>query len=307
VALCREVGINANLVLISTRNYGNKTMPLPAIDFNHCIAQLNLGEKIYYLELTDNTLPFAAALVTDLTSEILPIPFSDESFGDKLLTMEMPFRHKNLIKRFHNISISNNDMHIIRHSVYLAAVASSLRSSYRDIGSEDQQKQISQAIATDFTVPIKVTDLKFNNLDNLEDSMTIDYKIEVKNALQDVAGIKILKLPWTDKISSLDVVTAESRKYPLEFWSYLFEDMSTEEINITLPQGKKFIEIPQDVRLECANANYQLTFKAKTPGRVIVRRSFQRKTEQISPDEYKVFRDFLIRVSECDNKQYAIK
>ena len=307
VALCHEVGINANLVLIFTRNNGNNTLPLPAVNFNHCIAQLNLNEKTYYLELTDNKLPFGAALTIDLKSDILPIPFVDNTIGDKLLSMDMPFRPKNVVHRVHNITLLNKDIQVLRKSVYFESFASSLRSSYRNIGSEEQIKKISQSVASDFTVPIKVTDLKFTNLDNLEDSMAIEYKLDIKNIIQEVAGMKILNLPWTEKFSSLDVVTEETRKYPLEFWSFLNDDANTEVMNITLPKGKAFIEIPQNVHFECANASYQLTFNTKTPGVVIIHRSFERKIEQVTPQEYGAFRDFIHQVSESDNKQYAIK
>ena len=168
-------------------------------------------------------------------------------------------------------------------------------------------KNISQAIASDFTVPIKVTDLKFTNLDNLADSMTIEYKLEIKNILQDVAGMKILNLPWSEKFSSLDVVTEETRKYPLELWSYLPDDMNSEIINFILPAGKRFMEIPQNIHFECANADYHLTYEIKTPGKVIIRRTFERKTDQVTPNQYTAFRDFINQVSESDNKQYAIK
>ena len=307
VALCNEVGIKANLVLISTRNNGNKTMPLPAVEFNHCIAQLNLDAKTYYLELTDNKLPFGAALTIDLKSEILPIPFTNENYGDKLLNMDMPFRLKNSINRYHNITLSNNDLQIARKTVYVAEIAASLRETYRDIGSEEQLKHMSQAIASDFTVPIKVTDLKFRNLNNLQDSLIVNYNVEVKNALQNVAGMKILSLPWTEKISSLEIVTSEERKYPIELWSYMMEDVNNEEIIITLPAGKKFVELPANASFDCANASYRLTFDTKNPAKIIGHRTMTRKSEQVMPAEYAAFRDFINRVSESDNKSYAIK
>ena len=307
VALCNEVGIKANLVLISTRNNGNKTMPLPAVEFNHCIAQLSLDGKTYYLELTDNKLPFGSALSIDLKSEILPIPFSSENYGDKLLNMDMPFRLKNSINRFHDITMSNNDLLISRKTIYVAEIASSLRETYRDIGSEEQLKHMSQALASDFTVPIKVTNLKFQNLDNLQDSLKIEYKVEVKNVLQTVAGMKILNLPWTEKISSLEVVTSETRKYPIELWSYMMEDINNEEIIITLPAGKKFVELPVDVNFDCPNASYKMTFDTRNPARIIAHRTMVRKSEQVTPAEYPVFRDFINHVSESDNKSYAIK
>ena len=307
VALCHEVGIKANLVLISTRDNGNKTLPLPSVSFNHCIAQLSMNDKTYFLELTDNKLPFGAALSVDLKSDILPIPFEDDRVGGKLLIMDMPFRPKNVINREHTLTISNKDVLISRKSVYFESYASTLRETYRNIGSDDQLKNINQAIASDFTVPIKVTGLKFTNLDNLADSMTIEYKLEIKNILQDVAGMKIINLPWSEKFSSLDVVTEENRKYPLELWSYLPEDLTSEVINFVLPTGKKFMEIPQDIHIECTNADYHLTFNTKTPGKVIIRRTFERKTEQVTQKDYTAFRDFVNQVSESDNKQYAIK
>jgi len=307
VALCHEVGIKANLVLISTRNNGNNTLPLPSVNFNHCIAQLNLDDKTYYLELTDSKLPFGAALSLDLKSDILPIPFMDNNIGDRLLSMDMPFRPKNSVKRYHAIALLNKDMQISRKSVYFESFASTLRRTYRNIGSEEQLKKMSQAVASDFTVPIKVTDLKFTNLENLEDSMTIQYNLEIKNIIQEVAGMKILNLPWTGKFSSLDIVSEETRNYPLEFWSFLNDDLNTEVMNITLPKGKAFVEIPQDVHVECTNASYQLTFDTRTPGIVIIHRNFTRKTEQVTPQEYPAFRDFIHQVSESDNKQYAIK
>ena len=282
-------------------------MLLPSVEFNHCIAQLNLDNKTYYLELTDNKLPFGAALTIDLKSEILPIPFASEKYGDKLLSMEMPFRLKNSINRHHNITLANNDLLISRSNTYVAEMAASLRETYRDIGSEEQLKQMNQGVASDFNVPIKVIDLKFQNLENLQDSLKIDYKVEVKNILQIVAGMKILNLPWTEKISSLEVVTAESRKYPIELWSYMREDIDNEEMVINLPTGKKFVELPVDAGFECANASYKLTFDTRNPSKIIAKRVLIRKTEQVSPAEYIAFREFINRVSESDNKQYAIK
>ena len=96
--------------------------------------------------------------------------------------------------------------------------------------------------------------------------MSIEYNLEIKNILQDVAGMKIFNLPWLEKFNSLDVVTEETRKYPLEFWSFLNDDLNSEVMNITLPNGKAFVEIPQNIHFECANASYKLTFDNKTPG-----------------------------------------
>lgn len=307
VALCRQVGIDANLVLILTRDNGNHTLGLPRLAFNHCIAQLNIDKKVYYLELTDNYLPFGAALSSDLHAEILPIPFTaDAAFGDKLLSMDMPGRMLNTSSRNHMISFNKNDMIINRKITNRAAVAASMRSNYKNLGEEEQLKNMNESVAKEFDIASKVSNLAFTGLNSLADSVEVSYRIDLKSALQDVAGMKIFSLPWSDK-NSLNIVAAEDRKYPMEYWSYQTEDKTTEKIVMELPAGKKLAELPKNVKLECANAVYSLTFDVRTPGKMIVTRYFERKTDQISTGEYAAFRNFLNSVGEADNKQYALK
>ncbi|MDD5184551.1 MAG: DUF3857 domain-containing protein [Paludibacter sp.] len=306
VALCRESGISANLVLISTRNIGNHTLPLPSIGFNHCIAQLNIENQKYFLELTDNNLSFGSALNQDLNSEILPIPFDNEQIGSKLENFELTDRISNSSVRQHKINFSKNDMTINRQFSYYGAMASYQRNDYKNVGADEQLKKKNESIAKTFDVATKVTNLNFTGLDNLSDSVCTSYKIEVKNALQDVAGMKIFRLPWSDT-NSLDIVSAEERKYPFEFWSYQSEDKTTEKIVLELPEGKKFAEEPQNQKFDCPVASYSLTFDTKTPGKVIIIRYFERKEDQINTKDYSSFREFLNNVSESDNKQYAFK
>ena len=58
VALARLSGLKANLVLVNTRDNGLKEMELPSLEFNHCIVKCQIDGKGYFLELTDNNLPF---------------------------------------------------------------------------------------------------------------------------------------------------------------------------------------------------------------------------------------------------------
>ena len=152
----------------------------------------------------------------------------------------------------------------------------------------------------------KVTNLSFSELNSLADSVVVKYNIEVKNAVQDVAGMKIFSLPWTD-VNSLNIVSAETRKYPFQYWSYQTEDHTTEIITIELPEGKKLAEVPKDIMYECANALYRLTFDTKTPGKVFVTHYFEKLKDELSIEEYAAFKKFINDVSEADNKQYALK
>ena len=307
VTLCRKSGIKANLVLLNSRENGKNVLALPSVSFNHCIAQLEVDGKTYLLELTDNKLPFGAALDYDLQSDILSIPYKDEPAVSELSLMDMPFRMKNDIKRWTKITVVNNDMNIGYNGVRWGQLASFQRQQNADMGAEDRLKDLTQIFAADWNTPVKVSNLVFTNLENLVDSVICTYDLEVKNALQDVAGMKIFKLPWADAVKSLEIVALETRKFPIEFWAYLFSDSEDEVIELTLPQGKKMVEIPQNIKLECSAAVYELTFSTNKSGELSARRHFVKKKDVVSPEEYQEFRVFINAVSENDNKQYAVK
>ena len=307
VALCREIGIKANIVLVLTRENGRSKLLLPTNRFNHAIAQLIIDDKTYYLELTDNYLPFEALPVADVRAQILPVPYEDEHFDSKIITLDSPTREQNKIWKGVKIAFDNNDLNIAGKVIRYGDMASYFRQTYLDIGHDEQVKQFTQAIATDFTVPVKITDLQIENLDNLADSVLYTYKMEVRGAVQEVAGMKIFQLPWSYKLPSLSDMSMETRLYPLELWWYMFADGVEEHIEIELPKGRLLAEPMKDVHLECANAVYRISFDTRTPGVVKAVRRMQTTTDIVMPKEYADFRNFLQAVGESDNKKYAVK
>jgi len=307
VAMCKEVGINSNLVLISTRNYGNHTMPLPVIDFNHCIAQLNVDGKTYYMELTDKELPFAAALSNDLHSEILPIPLNGEPIGDRLVILDMPQRKLNTNTEYIQLNMDGNNLKVNSRSVYLAAEASKMRHMLKGISPEEQVKTITQAITSIYNAQVKMSNFSLENLDNLCDSMMMSFNYEWNNSVQDVAGMKILKLPWGVSSKWMELVSSETRTYNLELWDFMDTDVAESILTFTLPKGKKFASIPANVELKCDNAIYTLNFDLKNPGLLVARRCLRRLTDEVTPAQYDAFRKFIFGTNENDNKQYAVQ
>jgi len=306
VAMCRKAGIDANMVLILTRENGRNSMPLPMIIFNHCIARLNVDNKIYYLELTDNYLGFNAVHEFDMYTHILPIPYGNENFGDKLLSLDVPHRVPNKIERISSVRLENNDMYAEVKNISYGSYASGIRHSYSDLGNDERLKRLTPVIAAVYNTPIKINNLVFEDLKNLADTAVYNYELEAKNIVQEIAGIKIFKLRWLDSFTSPEEFAQEERKTPFEFWAYMSEDQTRETLTLILPEGKKLLETPQDIHLECANAVYDLKYDLSTPGMVKIERLLKRKTEIVTPKEYEEFRKFMQLVIESDNKQYGI-
>jgi predicted Zn-dependent protease len=306
VALCREAGINANIVLMSTRDESEAALTLPSVAFNHAIASLEINNKTYYLELTSNKLPFGSATSYGLQAPVLKIPYKDEKFDSKIVNMDMPFRSTNGRIRNTKITIADKDMQLERKTASTGLLGAILRHIYADLSESNRLKELNEIIAGDWTNPVQASNLKFINLDNLKDTVTTTYNVEAKNALQDVASMKLFKFPWTDKITSPWFVASETRRYPFEFWAYMHRDHECEEIVLSLG-GMQFVEMPKNIKLDCSAASYELTFEHKANGIVVAKRSFSVKQDIVKPADYTEFKKFIDAVVENDTKQYAIR
>jgi hypothetical protein len=209
--------------------------------------------------------------------------------------------------RYHQIYFKGNtDLIIDRKINYGGLLGAYERGQFRNVGEDDQFKEKSESVAGQFKMSSKMSKLKFTGLEDLSDTVSVEYSVELKNAIQQVAGLKILTLPWSDT-NSLDLVSLDSRTYPLEYWSYQVEDQTTEIMTINLPVGVKLAEAPQNIQYSCPSAAYSLKFDASKPSKLVITRYFERKQDVIPPTDYVAFKDFMIRVSESDNKQLGLK
>lgn len=307
VAMCRKVGIEANLVLLISRDNGRNVLPLPANNFNHCIAQLKVDGKTYFLELTDNKLPFGAAPEYDLQSHILPIPYQKETPMSHTILMDMPFRPGNSIKRFSNMKFNDNDMIIETNTVRYASAAAGIRHSYVNLASEDRLKQMNQVISSEFAVPIKVSNLVFDELNSRADTAVYSYEVTASGMVQEIAGMKIFKIKWNDGITALEDFTLEKRNFPYELWTSMPFDLLEEELTVHLAEGKQFVEAPKNIHLECGSAVFDIQFEEVSPSVIKGKRTFMRKGDIVTPQEYEEFRKFMLAVTEADNRQYMVK
>ncbi len=307
VAMCAEAKLDANLILVNTFNQGKKHLELPGIGFNHCIAQLNIEDKSYYVELTDQKLPFTAIGYEDWQALSLRIPRPGGIASKNVEILNYNTIKLNKLIRNTTAKISGQDMTVTRRNIRYGFFAASQRNSYADLNKEKQEKSFSEIISADFSNQVKLKELRFEQLNTLADSIVTEYTFEVKKAITEVAGFKIFYIPWSDQIRSLDFVNQESRYSSLYLRSYNASEFEEERIVLELPSGSKLQENPQAVNIENQLAEYKLTYDLTVSEKIIAKRFVKYKKNEIQPNEYAEFRDFINRVAEADAKPIAIK
>ncbi len=307
VAMCKEIGLDANLILVDTRDNGDKNLDLPTIGFNHCIAQFKTGGKNYIVEMTNNYLPFGAMSTDLINTNGLYIPKEGEiASAAKLSKLNTTSRSQNLVLRTTNIVLKGKNAEIKRSSVRTGVCASGIRYDYKNIGEEERKKNLSKTVSSGFSSNIKINNIKFKNLENLKDTLYFDYDFSVDAFSSDLVGMKVFTMPWVDSFDSQNFVSLDERKFNFNLWDFNNTPYDKETITLNIPAGKVLAETPQNVSFEGPGLSYSLKFEVK-PGKLIATRELKYNTEVISKADYPKFKDFISKVNEADTKQYAIK
>lgn len=309
VAMCNEVNIKASLMLVDTRDNGDHDMILPSTAFNHCIATVICEGKEYIVELTDNKLSFSTIPDNERKSLVLRIPrevITNDSVQVNLEQMSSVNRPLNTITRVSNVSFKENDLIVNRTTYRSGDFASAARSAYGASGKEQQEKDMTQTLSSDFKNVLKLNKLEFSDLKELLDTVTYTYNFTVKNEVNEVAGLHILKMPWSDCITSLDFVSLEKRNYDFLLWKYAGSEQYYEKMLVEVPAGLKFAEVPKNTSIENDFVSYSVTYKMVGAKMEVVRK-LRYKKDVITPAEYLAFKDTMNKISSSDNKQLGFK
>jgi hypothetical protein len=307
VAMCKEIGLDANLILVDTRDNGDKNLELPSIGFNHCIAQFKTKDKNYIIEMTNNYLPFGAMSSDLINTNGLYIPKEGIVANNvQLSKLNTKNRPKNMVVRKATVVLNGENAVVSRSSSRTGVQTSGIRYDYKNLGEEDRKKHLLNSISSDFNKNVKLNTMKFKNLENLDDTLFFEYNFTLEKFVSTLVGMKVFTLPWADSYGSQNFVSEDTRKYDFNLWEFSSSPTDKETIELTIPAGKALAEIPQNIKLEGPGIDYSLTYEIK-PGKLIATRIVNYKTEIIPAKDYLKFKDFITKVNEQDTKQYALK
>lgn len=304
VAMCKEAGLKADLVLIATRNQGKYQMLLPSIDFNHCIARLEVGGQSYYIELTSDKLPFNTFYDNLKNANSLLIVREGNGEKVQLEYLNPSTRNLNKVIRKSDIVLDGSWVKVKKNTLKTGVYASNMRDVYRGLGGQDQFKEMQRAIVGEFQ-QTQLKTLKFQGLEGVSDTVSYQYDYTAPEGVAEIGGLKLLPLPWSEKAKPGDFAIEEDRKYPIDLWT-VESDGEEESMSIGIPAGNELAEMPKNVQISNPVADYSLTFKTEK-GRIWANRTFRFKKDSISLSEMKEFDKFYRQVISADNRQLALK
>ncbi|MBO9732894.1 MAG: DUF3857 domain-containing protein [Chitinophaga sp.] len=307
LAFARKSGLDANLILVSTQDYGEHNMQLPSMDFNHCIVRYKAGGVYRYLELTDNALPFSSLSSALAGAQILNIPYNYKA-GEKISVLSgATFAPKSVYRRL-QVDLTGSDQRIISECAYSGELASHIRHTYQHKTAEETRDAVQQNISGMFKNQVVLDTFSFRNLDNLEDTVWLRVTFTVKNDVINVGDFSMIKPAFMDIVATADIFTPEARVHPFLYGDYENTDDYSTEIRIRLPAGKQFDQVPGNASLQLDEMSYVLGFKKEGDDQLVINRHFKTNCNKtVAPEAFKQLETFFNGIIKAEQKYVSFK
>jgi len=277
VAMLRHEDINAEPVVLSTRDHGYPYEEYPLLDrFNYVIAVANIDNKEYYLDASErrigfNKLPVRcyngyARAITD--KPFHPIYFAPDSLKEVRMTA---------------VFISNNVASCSVTPGYYGSI--DIRNVMADKGKEQLLKDIRDQLPQESNI----SGLEIEELSDLEGPVTLRYN----STLDNFNGNRVYFNPILNGIKD-NYFKSTKRLYPVEM-PYTGDDIYT--LNMEIPAGYEVEELPKSIRVNLNESDGMFEYLVSADNNRIMLKSRIRITKTFfQPSDYESLRNFFDQV-----------
>lgn len=305
MTLCRMANIKCYMVLVNTSDNGAQGLILPSTDFNHCIAKAILDNKEYYIELTDNNLPFASLPNNLINAQILDIPKSSEP--STLKSLNPATKSRDIVIRTISLKPNKNDLQVEIKVIKSGHLSSQTRSAYSNLTYEKQLKKMEESVAGTYKNNIEMDTFMIRGVEHLDDSIQYEYAYRVKDEIMEIGDLKTFKIVYPDVIASLSKFPSTSRVYPINYNDYEDTDEYQTNVIVDIPEGKNFTVLPPNEVLKYKKMTFQLEYKLVTKNKLIIKRKFISDRNSIPVSDYPELKSFMEKIVKAEQKMIAFQ
>ena len=293
VAMLQKAGIQADPLVVSTRNHGFVRPQFPlSSQFNYVLCAAQINNDILLLDATDRTLPMNALPERCLNGQGLLI--SEKQSG--WIELVPSFRTRSLTDaslEFDEQGKMKCQLKVTKEGYH----GQQMRIQYLTKGEGAYLKALNEQ--NDWVI----NESKFENITNLNDPVyeIYDMSLSDENALAEIIYIN----PLVGHRETQNPFKSETREYPVDFGSG-FEKVHL--TNIKIPDGYQIEDLPENIAITLPNKGGRFIYNVGRIGNTI------RLTSQLvigkglfTQDEYAALREFYAKVVAKQEEQFVLK
>ena len=309
VAFSQLAGLKANLVLVLTNDNGISSLRLPSQGFNHCIAKVFIDSKEYFIELTNNHLPFKALPKSLYHANALVISFDKEE-NEKSKIINIPFDNANKNSIYSNtiVTIEDKSKSFISTNTCQGTEKSYFNELFSDATTEEYRKKIFEE---DYNSLLnRVVSLQYSKLiskGNYDNEITFETQFSVQDRNKSVGNLKIANIPFLEQVYTRNLIALVNRNYDINYYNFEINQEYNSEIILNISNDKKFIEIPENKNFIFKGHSFQITYDLISPSSLKVVRKVSLNRDIILKEDYLNFKNYVEDVIEAEEQMVGYK
>lgn len=288
------VGLNAKIVLLSTRSNGLPTKLYPVIsDFNYAIAKIEIDGKTYLLDATNKLLPFGMIPYKTLNGHGRVMDFNKESYW-----IDLKPRNNNLTRISMNLEINDEgNFEGLMHNSYNGYKAVEKRNEIRLVTKEKYIEDIEDA-----DDKLTIDSYKNSNLNNIDKPLTELFDIIIES---DLDGKIVILNPFINSKITKNPFQLKERTYPVDFgYPKIFQFT----LALTIPEHYKVSSLPENIafKLPSGGGNYTFNIEERNNKINMISR-FKINRSYFIPQEYPYLKEFYNQIIKTQNSLITLE
>ena len=283
--MLKVVGVDSYPLIVQTNDAGTAITEIPTLSGNHCINEICVGDRSFYLDTTaqDYRYPYFRSDDHDIFA-------LNAIRGDiKRIPVPMPSDNRRLSRL--NVKLSpEGDVEVKTNTEYNGSVEAGVRGFWKS-AREDSRPMLMAQYVNSISPGAILDNFTLSKLEDLIEPlvMTLDYRLP-GHAIR-TGGVMYLTMPTLER--DYAEVSLESRKFPIQ---YMTTEERILEIDLAMPEGFKAKWLPAALEINNPYLDYSAKYEERD-GHVVFRESFQRLQRIVPVKDYATYRDALRSIS----------
>lgn len=292
--LLNHAGFEAHPVVMSTWNSGKFRVNWAQLQqFNHTIALVKVGQNTILMDTGNKYCPFGLLPANDLNYHGLMV---QKKKGD---IVEIPAPTTVNMQYSKTLATLNDEgqlncQTVIRGEDYRAI---ELRSTL----SRNSHEDVVKTILEDNFEEVQIDSFTVDGFENVDKPVSIVMHYQLDNFAQTVGDKMYLNPAFMHRRKS-NPFKRETRSFPVEF---NFCRASTEEVEITLPEGMKVVELPKLTKFTSRFMQFNSSCQSDS-NLVTYGRFYRLKNDYFEPRLYSQLRDYFEQIVSADQGQIVL-
>ncbi|OIQ28760.1 MAG: hypothetical protein BM564_08300 [Bacteroidetes bacterium MedPE-SWsnd-G2] len=280
ITMLRYAGVNANPILISTKNNGIPTFPTRS-GFNYVICGIEIEGAIVLLDASDinatfNTLPdkvlnWRGRLIRTNGSSTW-VNLSPRSISKEVVSLNVKINSDLSVEGKVRTNLDNY-------------IAKNYRDNYVYLSEEDHIKHLEKN-----KDGLEVSEIKLENKSNLLQPLKVSYDYYLEDAIEEIGG-KLYFSPLLFLSTTENPFKQDTRTYPINF---SYPRKQSYSVNIMLPEGYVVDHLPKTEGSVLNDDDAKYTYVIKENGKYLqLKFDVNLNTTFVLPKDYSGLKEFF--------------